>query len=132
MGTQPQRVSPQAFGNARLSYDLSGSLPTLGAALRFNDRQLIDRFYDGGFNAPPSAPPAAAVKLTVSGRMPALEKLSYRLGAEYSFSSNEPYAVGPTLYAIDETSRPELAPVRRAQVFLGLEYAFEAPTVNPY
>jgi outer membrane receptor protein involved in Fe transport len=131
-GRQPQRVSPQAFGNARVSYDLSDSLPTLGAAVRFNDRQLIDRFYDGGFTSPQTAPPAAAVKLTVSGRMPALEKLSYRLGAEYSFSRSEPYVIGPALYAIDETSRPELAPVRRAQVFLGLEYAFETPAVNPY
>jgi hypothetical protein len=64
--------------------------------------------------------------------MPALEKLSYRLGAEYSFSKNEPYVIGPMLYAMDESSRAELAPVRRAQIFLGLEYAFEATAVNPY
>jgi outer membrane receptor for ferrienterochelin and colicins len=131
-GTHTQPVSPQAFGNARISYDLSGSLPTLGVAVRFNDRQLIDRFYDGGFTAPATAAAALALKFTVSGRMPALEKLSYRLGAEYSFARNEPYAIGPMLYALDESSRTELAPVRRAQVFLGLEYAFEATAVNPY
>lgn len=131
-GARPQHVAPQAFGNARISYDLSGSLPTLGAAARFHDRQLSMQFYDGGFSVPPTAPGAVALKFTVSGRMPAHAKLSYRLGAEYSFAQREPYAIGPMLYAVDETSRAELAPVRRAQIFLGLEYAFERQPENPF
>ena len=104
----------------------------MAAAARFNDRQLAMQFYDGGFTSPPTAPAAVALKFTVSGRMPALAKLSYRLGGEYSLARKEPYAIGPMLYAADETSRAELAPVRRVQLFLGLEYAFEAQTENPF
>jgi hypothetical protein len=49
----------------------------------------------------------------------------YRVGAEYSFSQNQPYVIGATLYANDNVSRAELAPTARARAFVGLEYAFD-------
>jgi outer membrane receptor protein involved in Fe transport len=124
-GAHQLPVAPQTFGNARTSYELGGDLPTLALALRFTDRRLADRAYDGGFSRAPSAPPMLAARAAVTGKLPPLPSLSYRLGAEYSFTKVEPYVIGPTAYALDETTRAELAPTRRAQAFVGLEYAFE-------
>jgi hypothetical protein len=125
-GQQPLAVAPQAFGNARVAYDLSGSLPTLAVAARFMGRRPADRVYDGGFTPPPSAPPLLALKLTATGVMPGVAALRYRLGGEYSFAKVEPYVIGATLYANDNVTTAELAPTRRAHAFVGLEYAFGA------
>jgi outer membrane receptor for ferrienterochelin and colicins len=130
-GARQPPVAPQTFGNARTSYDLGGDLPTLALALRFTDRRLADRAYDGGFSRAPSAPPMLAARAALTGKLPPLPSLSYRLGAEYSFTKVEPYVIGPSTYAFDETTRAELAPTRRAQAFVGLEYAFESvPTTD--
>ena len=89
------------------------------------DRRLANRVYDGGFSPPPSAPPLLALRLTLSGVLPALPGLSYRIGGEYSFTKVEPYVIGATQYANGNVSSAELAPTRRAQAFVGIEYAFE-------
>lgn len=124
-GSQIPPVAPEAFGNARVSYDLGAKLPTLALASRFSGRRLADRFYDGGFTPPPSAPPALALRATVSGAFPAVPGLSYRASFDYSFARVEPYVVGANIYANASVPRAELAPTRRAQAFLGFEYAFE-------
>jgi len=124
-GPQVPPVAPQVFGNARVSYDLGGKLPTLALASRFSGRRLADRFYDGGFTPPPSAPPSLALRAAVSGAFPAVPGLSYRAGFDYSFARVEPYVIGAAIYANANVSRAELAPTRRAQAFLGFEYAFE-------
>jgi outer membrane receptor for ferrienterochelin and colicins len=126
-GTGPHvpPVAPQTFGNARTSYDLGGKLPTLALALRFTDRRLADRFYDGGFTPPPSAPPLLAARVAVTGAVAPVPGLSYRAALDYSFVRVEPYVIGAGIYANDNISRAELAPTRRAQAFVGLEYAFE-------
>jgi outer membrane receptor for ferrienterochelin and colicins len=131
-GPQTPPVAPQAFGNARVSYDLGGKLPTLALASRFMGRRLADRVYDGGFTPPPSAPPLLALRATVSGPFPALPGLRYRAALDYSFARVEPYVIGATLYANPNVSTAELAPTRRAQAFLGLEYAFEHPGTSDY
>jgi outer membrane receptor for ferrienterochelin and colicins len=130
-GARPLVVAPSVFGNARVAYDLSGSLPTLALAARFTGRRLADRTYDGGFARVPSAPPLVAFKLTATGPVPGLATLRYRLGGEYSLAKVEPYVVGANLYANDDASRAELAPTRRAHAFVGLEYAFETPESEP-
>lgn len=130
-GELPPVVAPQVFGNARTAYDLGRSLPTLGLAARFTGRRLADRTYDGGFTPAPSTPPLVALRLTATGAVPGLAALRYRLGGEYSFAKNEPYVIGATTYASDTVPRAELAPTRRAQAFVGLEYAFEAPRAEP-
>jgi outer membrane receptor protein involved in Fe transport len=123
-GSLPLVVAPTTFGNARASYDLGGTWPTVGAALRFNNRRLSNRAQDGGFARPPSAPPLLAVRLALSGALQPLG-LSWRAGTEYSFARTEPYVIGANLSANDETTRAELAPIRRWHAFLGLEYAWE-------
>ncbi|HTQ07738.1 MAG TPA: TonB-dependent receptor [Polyangiaceae bacterium] len=124
-GPQIPPVAPEAFGNARVSYDLGGKLPTLGLASHFSGRRLADRYYDGGFTPPPSAPPSLSLRATVSGAFPAVPGLTYRAGFDYSFARVEPYAIGANIYANANVSRAELAPTRRAQAFVGFEYAFE-------
>ena len=124
-GGRPMTVAPRAFGNARASYELGENLPTIGLAVRVQGRRLADGYYEGGFSAPPSAPPLVSTRLALIGPFAPVPGLSYRVGGEYSFVSTEPYIVGALLYAQDQTSRAELAPTRRAQVFVGLDYAFE-------
>jgi outer membrane receptor for ferrienterochelin and colicins len=125
-GSLPIIVAPQAFGNARVAYDLSNGLPTVGLAARFSGRRLANRYYDGTFERKPSAPPLFALRATASGALPGVERLSYRVGGEYSFAEGEPYSIGAGMYGNDTTARAELAHVRRFQAFVGLEYAFEA------
>lgn len=125
-GATVLQVAPQTFGNARLSYDLGGAFPNLAAALRFADRRLASRYYDGGFSPPPSAPPLLALRLAATGALASLPGLRYRIGGEYSFAKVEPYVIGPNQYANDNVTRAELAPIRRMQAFVGLEYAFES------
>ena len=126
-GSLPIIVAPQTFGNARVAYDLPRGLPTVGVAARFTGQRLANRYYDGGFTPAPTAPPLFAFRFTASGAMPALDRLSYRVGGEYSFAKGEPYTVGAGLYGNDGVSQAEFAHVRRFQAFVGLEYAFEAP-----
>jgi outer membrane receptor protein involved in Fe transport len=130
-GAQPVVVAPQAFGNARVAYDLSESLPTLALAARFTGRRLSDRTYDGGFTPPPSAPPLLALRLTATGVVPGVSALRYRLGGEYSLAKVEPYVIGANIYANANVPTAELAPTRRAHAFVGLEYAFGAPERAP-
>jgi outer membrane receptor for ferrienterochelin and colicins len=123
-GSEPQMltVGPSLFGNARLAYVLAGPLPTLGLALGYQRRRLADRALDGGFATMPTAPPHLELKLTASGEVSALPGLRYRVGGNYAFSRVSPYVIGPWQYAVDETTPYELAPLRRFQVFVGLEY----------
>ena len=124
-GGHRMTVAPQAFGNARTSYELGSNLPTIGLAIRVQGRRLADSYYEGGFASPPSAPPLVTARLALTGPFAPVPGLRYRVGGDYSFVSTEPYVIGAVLYASDETSRAELAPTRRAQVFVGLDYAFE-------
>jgi outer membrane receptor protein involved in Fe transport len=125
-GSQVLPVAPQTFGNARLSYQLTPTGPTLASALRFSDRRLASRAYDGGFYPMPSAAPLLALRFAASGAVSPVPGLSYRVGAEYSFAKVEPYVIGAIQYANDNVTQAELAPTRRLQGFIGLEYAFEA------
>jgi hypothetical protein len=125
-GSLVLQVAPQTFGNARISYQLTPSGPTLATALRFTDRRLASRVYDGGFSHPPSAPPLLALRFAASGALSPVPGLSYRVGVEYSVAKVEPYVIGPTQFASDNLTQAELAPIRRLQGFIGLEYAFEA------
>lgn len=118
----PPVVAPQVFGNARVAYDLGGGWPTIGVAARLLSRRLADRFYDGGFAKAPEVPPAVAVRLTLSGNAGAVAGLSYRAGVQYSFAREAAYVIGPSQYAVDETSVAQLQPMDRLHGFVGLQY----------
>jgi outer membrane receptor for ferrienterochelin and colicin len=124
--SRPLTVTPQFFGNARVSYDLSAGLPTLALAAQFSDRRPADRAYDGGHTPPAFAPPHLQLRLAASGRAPALPGLSYRVAVDYSFTREGPYAIGPNAWVYGAESTPaELSPVERARLVLGLQYLFE-------
>jgi outer membrane receptor for ferrienterochelin and colicins len=129
-GSLPLVVAPRTFGNARASYSFGGGWPTFGAALRFSNRRLSNRAQDGDFARPPSAPPLLAVRLAISGALRPFG-LSWRAGSEYSFAKTEPYVIGANLYASDEATRAELAPIRRWHSFLGLQYVWEPSPGDP-
>ncbi len=117
-------VGPSSFGNARASYDFGIPLPTLGLAVQYLGRRAADRAFDGGFARTPYADPHVELRLTASGEAPFLQGLRYRLIGDYAFAKEAPYVIGPNQYAADATTPYELAPVRRTQLFLELEYQF--------
>jgi hypothetical protein len=125
-GTEVLPAAPQLFGNARVSYELPAGLPTVALATSLVGRRPADRILDGNFTPPPYAPTEVQLRLTLSGRVPGLSALSYRLATSYVTASRSPYVVGPT-QAVDLTApgpRPsaELAPVNRLTTFLTLQY----------
>lgn len=123
-GSDPQRltVGPALFGNARVSYEFHEPWPTLGLAVQYQRRRLADRALDGGFAETPTAPPHVELKLTASGDIGPVPGLRYRAGGNYAFARVSPYVIGPWQFAVDESTPYELAPLRRMQLFIGLEY----------
>jgi outer membrane receptor for ferrienterochelin and colicins len=126
-GSAPRQltVGPSLFGNARVSYDLPRPWPSLAMAVAYQQRRLADRALDGGFSSVPSAPAHVELKGTLSGELWSVPGLRYRAGANFAFSRVSPYVIGPWQYAVDESTPYELAPLRRLQVFLGLEYQLD-------
>jgi outer membrane cobalamin receptor len=118
-------VGPSLFGNARVAYDFSEPWPTLGLAAQYLGRRPADRAFDGGFARTPYAPAHVELRLTASGQTPFLSGLGYRLIGDYAFAKQAPYVIGPNQYAADASTPYELAPVRRTQLFLELNYQFD-------
>jgi outer membrane receptor for ferrienterochelin and colicins len=121
---RPPTVAPQWFGNARISYDLPDALPVLALASGFRASRRADRYYDGEFTDPPVAPAALELKATLSGAIPALDALGYRLSINYVTTGQAAYTVGALSYAGDETSVAQLQPINRLYAFFGLHYDF--------
>ena len=124
-GQQPLPVAPQVFGNFRMSYRLPDDLPEVALATTFVGPRPADRAFDGGFATMPIAPPELQLRLTLSGRLPGVPNVSYRLSGNYVTAAVSPYVAGPT-QGVDPsvTVRPnaELAPVNRLTVFATLQY----------
>lgn len=110
----------QVFGNARISYDLSDGkkpLPVLGLATRFVGKRPVNGADANGNTA--RAPAQVELRATVSGPVPVLTGLTYRVSGSYAFANRFAYVVGPG-YNTDGTS--ELAPVDQVKIALGLAY----------
>lgn len=118
---QPMTVIPPLYGNARVSYDLGGKLPTLALATQFGAKRFIDRSFDSGYTPIPTAPPMLEFRAAVTGDIPAVRGLSYRLTANYALERTGPYAIGPS------GDPPRLNPVDRFRAGVGLTYAFGGP-----
>jgi outer membrane receptor protein involved in Fe transport len=130
-GTTAVFVTPSVFGNARVSYDIPGDWPTLAVASQFMGQRLADRAFEGDFSPTPYAPPQLTLRGTITGPVPPLKQLSYRLFINYSFASTGPYAVGPgyppvgfTLPGAASVGPAELVPVNQLQAGIGLQYDF--------
>jgi outer membrane receptor protein involved in Fe transport len=121
-GSLPLTVGPAFFGNARVSYETGGFVPTPALAATYQATRPADRAFDGGFARTPYAPADLQLRFTLSGKLPYPKGFSYRASATFDGAAHGPYVVGPTQYASDATSIAALSPQRRASGFLGLEY----------
>ncbi|HMJ15640.1 MAG TPA: TonB-dependent receptor, partial [Polyangiaceae bacterium] len=127
--TQELEVAPQVFGNARLSYDLGGLFPSPSLAAYFVGTRPPARAFDGTFSPVMQAPALAEFRATLSGPVPGLTGLGYRLGATYTTASRGAYIVGPdsTPQGVSQSRalRPaDLLPLDPFSVFLGVRYDF--------
>ncbi len=111
-------VTPQIFGNARISYDFSGGYPLVALAAQYMDRRPAARAFDGAFAVPPTAPAQLRLRLTVSGPIPILSGLSYRASADYAVADRAAYVIGRTVAG----APADLAPVDQFRASVGLQY----------
>ena len=119
-GREPLTIAPSLYGNARVSYDLGGDLPTLALAVQFSGRRPTD----GKFEPTPYAPGVLELRGAVTGAVPMVKQLTYRLTANYAAESTGPYVIGP----IQDSSRgvgPQLNPVDHFRVGVGLQYVWD-------
>ncbi|MDB4945374.1 MAG: hypothetical protein JWP97_4908 [Labilithrix sp.] len=116
---QPIPIAPSIYGNGRLSYDLGGQLPTVALAGYWQGRTPAD----GYFEPRPYAPPVLHLRAVVSGPVPVLTGLSYRVLASYAFEPTGAYTVGPVQtngYGVGAA----LNPIDQFQLGVGLQYAW--------
>jgi outer membrane receptor protein involved in Fe transport len=118
---RPLVLAPQLFGNLHAAYAFGGFLPTPAIAVRYIGARPPDRLYDTPYFATlPEAKPLADIRLTLSGRIPGLRGLAYRLSAAYASASHGAYVAGPAT----EGARMPMNPVDQFRVLVGLRYDF--------
>ena len=123
--TLPLAVAPQIFGNARIAYDIPGDWPTVAIATHYVGKRPIDRAYDGGWPTGNVAPAQLETRGTISGPLPILRGLSYRLTATYAVADRGPYVVGAQqVYEGSTEQFPQLLPIDRFRTSIGLQYDF--------
>jgi outer membrane receptor for ferrienterochelin and colicins len=118
-------AAPTFFGNARVSYDLAGAWPTLALATHFVNSRLADRANDGNFPVTPVAPFTLTVRPTISGDVPGIEGLNYRVAVNYVTATHSPYVAGPVQQqdpSVPNRPPATLAPVNRLSGFATLTY----------
>jgi len=120
----PLPVSPRAFGNARISYSLPGDWPIVAVAATAESARLVETGFTSGYQSLPYSPPKLVLHATVSGPIPSVKGLSYRVTGFYSTTDREPYRIGPDFDPSPRTPSPSLFPVDRARAMAGLEYDF--------
>jgi outer membrane receptor for ferrienterochelin and colicins len=108
-------VMPHAFGNARISYELGGKLPTLALAGRFVPRRPLEN-YPGDYRE--FAIPFGEIRIAVSGPIGG-SGFSYTLTGNFITAKTTAYAIGGEPLPNGET---EKAPNDRVRVGAGLSY----------
>jgi outer membrane receptor protein involved in Fe transport len=121
-GPLPLTVAPQLSGNARVSYDLAGSLPTVALAASVLGARPSDRAFDAGFTPSPHVSPLVDVRATASGALPWVKGLSYRLSANLALGEGGPYVIGPVQSATEAEPSADLSPIDRFRTSIGLRY----------
>lgn len=122
-GTSRLPVAPQLFGNARFAFVLGGNLPTLALASQFMGPRPAD-LSNGQFQPNPFARTQMQLRLTLSGDVPHVGGLSYRASANYAVADRGAYVVGPVTTALPSQPTPQLNPIDRFRISVGLQYAF--------
>jgi outer membrane receptor for ferrienterochelin and colicins len=116
-------ASPRLSANARLAYAFGGELPTLALAGYLLPPRVADRG-SAGFEPVPVAPTQVDLRATVTGRVPFVKGLSYRLSGDYMFGNRGPHLIGPVLVPTTTNPSAELVPLARFRASFGLEYSF--------
>jgi outer membrane receptor for ferrienterochelin and colicin len=125
--SEPLPVAPRFFGNVRIAYAPGGLLPTPALALSYVGSRLADRPIEAG-EPILEVSPMAQIRLTLTGGIPALTGLSYRLSGAATTSARGPYAAGPNLAFVSGgppiADAPPLgyAPIDQFNAFIGLKY----------
>jgi outer membrane receptor protein involved in Fe transport len=120
--TTPIEVTPQVFGNARVSYALPGDWPVIGVASSVVGRRPVAGAFESGWAVPPYAPTQVELRGTLSGRVPGIPRLSYRFIVNYAVSALNPYTTGPVTSPTTANPVPVLIPVDQLRTTLGLQY----------
>jgi outer membrane receptor protein involved in Fe transport len=121
-GTTRLPVAPRIFGNARVAVTPSERWPTLALGTYMLGPRPVD--LSSHFTRTPFAPPQVELRVTVSGRVPGLEGLTYRALANYAVADRGPYVVGPVTRETANQRSPQLIPVDRFRTVVGLQYDF--------
>lgn len=121
-GPLPLTVAPQLFGNARITYDFGGSLPAVALAASVLGARPADRAFDAGFSPSPHVSPLIDLRATVSGSLPWVKGLSYRLSAHVAIGEGGPYVIGPVQSATEAEPSAELSPIDRFRTAIGIRY----------
>lgn len=119
-------VTPQHFGNARLSYDFGGPYPTVALDTQFLARRPTARAFEGIFRVPSYADPQLRLRTTVSGPVPVVKGLSYRMSGDFALSDQAAYIAGRPVDLSGglSTIAPELVPADQLRFTIGLQYDF--------
>jgi hypothetical protein len=124
--SHPPVVTPQQFGNARIAYDFGGLYPTVALDTQFMSRRPTSRAYEGIFSKPPYAGAQLRMRATVSGPVPILSGLSYRVSGDYAVADRAAYIAGRPVDLSGglSTIPPELVPIDQFRAAIGLQYDF--------
>ncbi len=118
-------VAPQLFGNGFAAYHFSEQLPTPALAIQYVGERLIDRAYDLDWADSRYVPGFVRVRGTLTGPVPGVPGLEYRLSATYSSASEAPYVAGLRPYSRNVArQRVYLTPMDTFSGFVGLSYHF--------
>jgi hypothetical protein len=117
-------TAPWLFGNARISYAFGGVLPTLALAAFYLSDRPADVARNSGFDPRPVAPAELQLRGALSGPLPILDGLSYRLIVDATTATRGAFAAGPVTIATPEQPSAELEPRDELRGYLGLSYDF--------
>jgi outer membrane receptor protein involved in Fe transport len=120
-GTKFMTVTPSVFGNVRASYDFGGAFPAVGLASQMSGKRLADDSQDPGVTELHYAPPMLDVRLTLSGHVPRITNLLYRVALDYAFTTTNPYQVD---IPGGSTNPLQLVPFNRVSLITGLRANF--------
>jgi outer membrane receptor protein involved in Fe transport len=125
--SEPLPIAPQVFGNVHVACALGGNLPTASFAAYFMGPRPADRPLTLG--APIlDAPPVAQLRFTLTGKVPLVRGLSYRLSATVATASESAYTAGPNIAVANggkaAFATPPLgfAPTAPFSALIGLRY----------
>ncbi|HZU81980.1 MAG TPA: TonB-dependent receptor [Polyangiaceae bacterium] len=120
----PLTVSPRVFGNAHASYRLPAPLPNVAIVAVGQGARPAEDAFSAGFRPIPYVPARLDLQLTLTGAVPGVSGLSYRLAGFWTTADHEPYLAGPNVSPSAQYTSPSLVPVERTRVVVGLEYRF--------